>query len=390
MDILSSADVRSLIAQQGKWCVSLYMPTHRVGREQQQNPIRLKNLLAEAEVKLLANGIRRPEVKKLMEPAEQLLWDSNFWQHQGDGLAIFLSNDFFRVYRLPVEFEELLTIGSNIHIKPLLPLVGRGEKFYILAVSLNNVRLFEATLDSIQEITLNFPTSMDEIVKIEDPERTWNYHMGSMDTSSGRGSAGSFHGHGITDEEKTYVRRFLQTVNDGLHGLNADKNIPMVLAGVEYVLPIYRETSSYQNILADAIIGNPDRENVQELHEQALPIVRPLFEESQKKAYEKFEQLSGQNSDLATTELSTAIKAATFGQVETLFVPLGLQIWGRYDAENNKVIRGKESGAGNEDLLDYAATETILNSGQVFAVPREQMPGDGDLAVILRYALPAS
>ena len=38
MDILNPADLKSLIAQQGKWSVSLYMPTHRVGREQQQDP----------------------------------------------------------------------------------------------------------------------------------------------------------------------------------------------------------------------------------------------------------------------------------------------------------------------------------------------------------------
>jgi hypothetical protein len=162
----------------------------------------------------------------------------------------------------------------------------------------------------------------------------------------------------------------------------------MILAGVDHLLPIYREASTYQNILADGIVGNPDRENVKELHEEAWKIVRPLFEESQKKAYEKFEQLRGQQSDLATTDISSAVKAAHFGQVETLFVPLGRQIWGRYDAENNKVVITPEPSAEDEDLLDVAAAETILNSGQVFAVPPEQMPGDSDLAVILRYAVP--
>jgi hypothetical protein len=152
MDILNPAALKSLIAQQGKWCVSLYMPTHRVGREQQQDPIRLKNLLAQAEANLLANGVRRPEVQKLMRPAEELLWNRDFWQHQGDGLAIFLTNDFYKVYRLPVEFEELLNTGTSFYIKPLLPSLGRGIKFYVLAVSLNNIRLFEGNADTMSEI----------------------------------------------------------------------------------------------------------------------------------------------------------------------------------------------------------------------------------------------
>jgi hypothetical protein len=390
MDILNPTDLKSLIAEQGKWCVSLYMPTHRMGREQQQDPIRLKNLLAEAETKLLANGIRRPEVEKLMEPAEQLLWNRGFWQHQGDGLAVFLSNDFSKVYRLPASFEQLLVIANNFHIKPLLPLMGRAGTFYILALSLNNVRLFQATPDTLSEIGLDFPTSLKEALWTDEPEKYLNLHSASISTNEGKGGAAVFHGHSVSDEEKTNILRFFQSVNQGLSTLIETKTIPMVLAGVDYLLPIYREASSYQNILKDSVVGNPDREDLRKLHREAWNIARPLFEESQKKAFEKFQQLYGQQSELASTDLETAVKAARFGQVETLFIALGRQIWGRYDAENNRVSRAAEPGAEHEDLLDLAAAETILNSGEVFAVPPEQMPGDGELAVVLRYAAPQS
>ena len=388
MDILNPANLKNLIEQQGKWCVSLYMPTHPVGREQQQDPIRLKNLLAEAETKLLANGIRRPEVQKLMDPAEQLLWNRGFWQHQSNGLAIFLANDFYTIYRLPAEFEELLVIANSFHIKPLLPLLGRVGTFYVLALSMNNVRLFQGTPDIISEITLNFPTSMEEALWMDDPEKSLNFHASKRNMPATGGGAPVYHGHNVSDEEKTNILRFFQAVDQGLNDLIEDKTRPMVLAGVDYLLPIYREASTYQNILEDGITGNPDRENLKELHAEAWNIARPLFEESQKNAYEKFEQLHGQQSDLAATDIETAVKAARFGQVETLFVPLGTQIWGRYDPEQNRIIRASEPGAEFEDLLDFAAAETILNSGQVFAVPREQLPGEDDLAVILRYPLP--
>ncbi len=187
MDILNPADLKALIAQQGKWCVSIYMPTHRLGREQQQDPIRLKNLLAEAETKLLATGIRRPEVQKLMEPAEQLLWDRAFGKHQGDGLAIFLSNQYAKIYRLPAAFEELLVMGTSFHIKPLLPLLGRPGRFYILGLSMNNVRLSEATPDTIEEIELDFPTNMQEALRADEPEQYWNAHAGTGGSNEGQG-----------------------------------------------------------------------------------------------------------------------------------------------------------------------------------------------------------
>jgi hypothetical protein len=152
-------------------------------------------------------------------------------------------------------------------------------------------------------------------------------------------------------------------------------------------LPIFREATSYQNLLEDVIVGNPDRENVKELHEKAWNIVQPIFEESQKKAFEKFEQLHGQQSPLAVRDIKSAVKAAAVGQVETIFVPRGAEQWGRYDAGNHNVLLNDDPGPQDEELFDFAATQTLLNSGQVFAVPREQLPGGGEIAAILRYAV---
>jgi hypothetical protein len=208
MDILNPAALKSLIAQQGKWCVSLYMPTHRTGQEEQQDPLRLKNLLAEAEAKLLASGLRRPEVQKLMRPAQELLWNKEFWQHQGDGLAIFLTNDFHKVYRLPVEFEEILNTGTGFHFKPLLPCLGRGKNFYILAVSLNKVRLFEGNADTMSELELNFPTSLEAALGTDDPERYLNIYSASISTGEGKRGAAIFHGYSPAEDEKKNILRY--------------------------------------------------------------------------------------------------------------------------------------------------------------------------------------
>jgi len=116
MDIMRQTDLKQLIDTSGEWCLSLYMPTHRVGREQQQDPIRFKNLIVGAREKLLEYGLRRPEVQELLRPAESLLTNGGFWQHQSDGLAVFLSPGYSQTYRLPSRFDELLVIGNNFHI----------------------------------------------------------------------------------------------------------------------------------------------------------------------------------------------------------------------------------------------------------------------------------
>ncbi len=145
MDILTRAELEQLMRKEQQGCVSIYMPTHRTGTDAQQDPIRLKNLLREAEKQLSAQGIGRREVQNMLEPTSMLLQDSTFWQHQSDGLAIFISSNGVRRYRLPLNFEEFVAVMDHFHIKPLLPLFTGDGQFYILALSQNEVRLLNGT-----------------------------------------------------------------------------------------------------------------------------------------------------------------------------------------------------------------------------------------------------
>ncbi|MBA4321786.1 MAG: hypothetical protein C0408_03105, partial [Odoribacter sp.] len=121
MKSLSKDELKTLMNKQKAPCISLFMPTYRTGAELQQNQIRLRNLLREAEEKLLDSGLRAAEVKALLEPASGLLGNVIFWRQQSDGLAVFLSADTFSYYCLPVNFDELIVVADRFHVRPLLP-----------------------------------------------------------------------------------------------------------------------------------------------------------------------------------------------------------------------------------------------------------------------------
>jgi hypothetical protein len=390
MDILKQADLQNLIAVSGPMCISLYMPTHKVGREQQQDPIRLDNLITQAQEKLLKHGLRRPQVQDLVGPAAELLTgEQDFWQHQSEGLAIFLSDGYSKIFRLPLKFQELLVIAENFHLKPLLPLLAVDGKFYILAISMDDVRLFLATKDTVDQIKLEgVPTSMQEALWMDDPEKYKGFHTDASSPNRRGERKAVFYGHGAKPAEaKTNLLRYFQYVDAGLNDLLENKEIPMVLAGVEYLFPIYHEANTYSGLLQEGLKGNPDDLSADDLHAAAWKLVRPIFEKAQENELKRFEQFYGQQNNLASDDLKTVVKAAHFGQVETLFVPLGIQRWGRYDSQRNQVTLDKKNEPENEDLLDYAAIQTILNSGQVYALEPANMPGQLDLAAILRYAV---
>ena len=113
----------------------LHGPTHKAGAEVQQNAIRLKNLLKEAEDRLVAGGRRAADVEKFLEPVQSLVKNNPFWRQQSSGLALFLCPDFSRYYRLPVDFPPSVVLAERFNVKPLLPLFNTEGRFYVLALS---------------------------------------------------------------------------------------------------------------------------------------------------------------------------------------------------------------------------------------------------------------
>lgn len=383
MDLLMRDDLRGLMARQRGPSVSIFVPTHRAGAETRQGPIRLKNLLREAERQLLRSGLRAPEAKSLLEPARGLLQDSLFWQYQSDLLALFVAPETFRCYRLPLSFGELVVVTDRFHIKPLLPLFSGDGQFYLLALSQNEVRLIRGTRDSVSEVDLEgVPQGLAEALRFDRLEKQLQLHTSG---SGGRGAPTAVvHGHGVgTDEAKENIRRYFRQIDRGLRGLLREERAPLLLAGVDYLLPIYREVNSYPHLVSEGIEGNPEELRAQELHERAWAIVGPLFRRAQEEAAAKYRQLAG--TGLTSTALEEVIPAAYHKRVETLFVALGLQRWGAFSPETRELFIHEEPQPGDEDLLDFAAVYAILNGGTVYAVEPERVPDGALLAAILRY-----
>jgi hypothetical protein len=196
-----------------------------------------------------------------------------------------------------------------------------------------------------------------------------------------------FHGQGATgDDEKETLLRYFQQVDSGLSELLADEQAPLVLAGVDYLLPIYRQASSYPHIIDGVITGNPDNLTAAELHTQAQKIVQPYLEKGQRKAVKRYRRLSSTGSDLASSELEEILSASHHGRVDTLFTRQGEQVWGDYQPRINEIRIIDVPSDGSQDLLDLAAVKTLSNAGQVYVLPSTEMPDQALIAALFRFS----
>ncbi len=385
MAIISRGELRALLTADGEPAVSIYMPTHRTG-DILQDPIRLKNLLRVAEERIVNSGVRPPEAVRLLAPAQNLLPDTYFWQHQSDGLALFIAPGVFHSYRVPQAFPELLVIGRRFHVKPLLPLFSTDGLFYVLALSQKRVVLLQCTRDSMRQITPeSVPESLAEALRYDQPEKQTQIHeVGSAIPALGGKPAATFHGAGVSaDYEKTNILRFFQMIDRGLHEVLREENAPLVLAAVEYLHPIYRQANTYQHLIREGIEGSPQDAKLEVLHQEAWRLAEPYIMRDINEALTQYQGASG--TGRAVSDVEQVVLASWDKRVSVLFVAADTQQWGMFDQEKRAARLLEKQEPGSEDLLDFSAAHTLINGGAVYTLEPEKVPDRNPAAALLRY-----
>lgn len=360
--------------------VSIYMPTNKSEPEASQDSIRFKNLLKNLRNQLSEKGLNEKETEELLSKAESLLGQSEFWRYNDKGLAIFITDEFFKFYRLPFEMEERILIDNHFLVTPLIRMMTLEGTFCILSVSQKNVRLLKCTSESVEQIEItDAPTNLEEFRKFDVYQKSVQQHSGEN-----RGGA-IFHGHGGGDDSTKVVEEYLRTIENEVTSVMRKRQDPLILAGVDNAVAHYRKANHYHRLMDEAIIENPDLLSDEELKSKAWEHIQSYF---LKDMYDDLERLgNASETDKYSGELQEIIEGAYFGKVDTLFIPVGKAEWGNYKADENSFnMVEAENGGYQRDLLNAAAIYTLKKGGNVYSLDKSEVPSSSGMAAIFRYA----
>jgi len=385
MPSITIDDLKSHIDVNRGTCISLFLPTHVKGSETEQDQIRLKNALKQAGNKLKELNLRQKEIDKMLGPAEDLFKSRKFWQHLDRGLAVYLYDGEMKFYLLPITVDELVIAANEFHIKPLIPLLGYPGKFYILALSLKKIRLYEGISGSLNELTLeNTPVSFEEAMQFEDPEKQIQYHTGTPGAGGKRPA--QFHGQGGgTDKskEKKDILRFFQAVDNGLYKLIGKEKAPLFLIGLDYLHSIYRKANSYSGLHETGSETNADDLSDDDVYGRLKSVIEEYFGRRLREALDEYHNKIG--TGLASNDFEDVVRAAFEGRIEVLMGAVGMQSWGRFDRKTMKMDIREIPEPGDIDLIDFAASRVLITGGKVFALEPDIMPDGKLLAAIYRH-----
>jgi len=379
--MITREDILNLAKKESDVCISIFLPTHKMGEEVQQDPIRLKNLLSKATEQLTDNNIKEQRIEKLLEEPRDLLDKPMFWQHNDKGLALFISEDDFDYFRSPHSCKERVIVSDHFLITPLVPMITLEGTFCILSLSQKKMRLLKCTRADVEEIELEeAPNSLEEFLKYDVNETNLQHHAGQ-----GANAQAIFHGQGGSRDTNTQeVINYLKAVENEVTSILRKRNDPLILAGVTEAIAEYRKVNSYSRLLDQAASGNPDPKSNKEIKDEGWKVIKSYFLKDMYDDIERFGNLSG--SEKQSDNLGKIVEAAYYGKVESLFVPLGEHSWGWFDMERDVVHHSKGPKNGEHDLINMAAIKTLTQSGNVYALDREDMPNGSSIAAIFRYA----
>lgn len=381
----SMDEMKRLTNVEDDLCISIYMPVDPKATDTDAQRIRFKNMIRRSEKAAAESGEKQKALADRIDEARRLVENDYFWRYQRNGLAAFIAPEGFFHYRLPITFEEQFKAGERFHLKPLLSLFMADGRFYLLALSQNQVRLFSCTRFNAEAVDLpdDVPKSLADALGYDTKDYQLQFHTGSADIAGDRRAM--YHGQGVSiDDNKDEILRYFQAVDRGISKVMNENNAPLVLAGVEYLLPIFREATAYSSVMDNFVTGNPDNQSPEALHEKAWEIARPAFEKSREEEMERYRRMAGKGYTAAGVR--GVVPAAAYGRVETLFVALDQARPGRFDRENNEITVYEDGAEEGEDLLDRAAVETIRHGGTVYAVNVDEMPDPhAPTAAILRF-----
>ncbi len=379
MSVVNRETIEHLISKTTDVNISIFIPTHKTGEEGKQDSIRLKNIIQKVTSELLDMGWKENKVQDLFKDIHAKTEENQFWLHQDKGLALYINEDYFDFFKIPVSPDENYYIAENFLITPLLELQNHHGKYHVLALSQTETKMFKVEPDITTQISFeSVPTSMEEHLKYHVHERSFQHHTGT----SGKGAV--FHGQGAEDDENNKeLELFLKHIENKVTKYLKNENGPLVLAGPDKMVAYYKKANKYFNVLDQTISGNADTKSVKELEEQSWEIAKSYFREEISSDIERFNDLRGSN--LISTDISDIVKGAYYGKVDTLFVPMGFRQFGMFDTNDNRVEISEKLNGQTVDLINYAAISAIRTGSTLYGLPQSEVPDNSGLAAIYRY-----
>jgi len=367
LDIPAISDLRNLHSVRTDACVSIYVPTTPVTQDVEASRIEAGNLARQAYAQLESSGLDKRRLAALGEQLDDLLDDDEFWRFQAHSLAILVTPDSIRTFRLANRLQAMVEVADRFLLKPLMRAITFPNEAFVLVLSENSVRLVEIFSDlPPQPVRVpNLPKDAASAVKVSSLNNRTSLRrvMGS-------------------EGQKVRLAQYARKVDAAIRPVLAGRDVPLILAANEPVAAIFRTINSNPNLLPETLTTTNDRSTEAEIATAGRPLLDAAYAQEIEDIKALFDQRT--STRRTTTDISDSARLATFGGIETLLVNFDEIVHGTVDEDTGAVVFGEE-GPDTYGVVDEIMGRALISGARVLAARKEDIPSGGLLAAILRY-----
>lgn len=353
--------LQKLAAEKNTPCVSISLNTHRTHPDNTHDVVKLKNLLNEAEGRVIAEFGKRP-VASLLEKISNVANEIDI-NYNLDSLHIFLSNDTKEIVKSTWDTSnEGVHISDSFAIRSVIKNFNRSESYLLMLLSQSGVQLYEAINDGIiQEIrNEDFPFSDNQHYNTHHDKGSDSKHLDNL------------------------VREFLNKVDKALVKVHHETNLNCVVICTEDNYSRLQQVADKPSVYLGYAAINYNQTATHQIAKQSWEIVKSLQYDRRTKAIGEMKEAVAQ--DKVLTDLQDIYRAAIDGRGELLIVHQDYnQAVLMKDDRSFELIDDATIPNAIDDITSNIAWEVLSRNGKIFFTSQDEIKDLGKIVLKTRY-----
>jgi hypothetical protein len=358
--MITRHDLKELQALKKVPALSILLPTYRNFPDNKKDPIRVKNLVSAATERLSQEFSSR-DLEPLLQQLDTLVNEIDY-PHTLDGLALYVSHDFARLFYLPFPVPERVVIDQTFATRDLVYGLHRAQRYWVFLLSQASTRLLAGTGETLEEVTdQNFPMEM-----------------------TGPGATTALPDKADSSYMDDRHRRFFQQVDRAYTEYTEGEALPLILGGVIRQISFFQEISQYTSRVAGTLTGNFDKATVAELVPLVWPIVQGVREQQRADALKALDTAMGEGKVVSTLE--EIWQWAHEGRGKLLLVEKDYHVPAVVTEKGGLEVVSQRGGTEiMDDAVDEIIEVVLAKGGEVALMEEGALSDDQHIALTLRY-----
>ena len=353
--------LQKLATEKNTPCVTISLNTHRTHPHNVKDEVLLKNLVKEAEERVIAEFGKRP-VTSLLEKLESISAEIDV-NYNLDSLHIFLSNDTKEIVKSSWNTSnEGVHISDSFAVRSIIKSFNRSETYLLMLLSQSGVQLYEALNDEIITEIRNddFPFSEN---------RHYNTHS----------DKGSDPKH-LDD----LVREFLNKVDKALVKVHNETDLNCVVICTEDNYSRLQQVADKPSVYLGYTAIDYNNTATHQIAKQSWETIQGLQHQRRTNAILEMKEAVAQGKVL--TDLQEIYQASIDGRGELLIVHQDFsQAVLIKDERTFDNIDDATTPNAIDDITSNIAWEVISKKGKVFFTTQDELKDLGKIVLKTRY-----